>query len=252
MSALRERDIRSALEFAYDAASMTDPDPFPREALERLAQLIPADAIVGYRDELVAEFPYHVVELVEIPKDAIPPRVQEAAQPLCHQDPLRNGNRSRERRALKLSDFLTRRQMRKLGFYHEVWKPLGIDDSLRVWLPGPQGRGRQLYLERSKRDFTERDRSLLQLLRPALMKMLAAGSARRRIASASPQLTRRETEILGWIADGKTTREIATMLVVSPHTVRKHIEHILEKLDVRTRSAAVARAFPSTAPRNPS
>jgi DNA-binding CsgD family transcriptional regulator len=33
--------------------------------------------------------------------------------------------------------------------------------------------------------------------------------------------------------------------VVSPHTVRKHIEHILEKLDVRTRSAAVARAFPT-------
>ena len=65
---------------------------------------------------------------------------------------------------------------------------------------------------------------------------------------ASP-LTRRETEILGWIAEGKTTREIAAILVVSPHTVRKHIEHILEKLDVRTRSAAVARATRFGTPR---
>ena len=73
--------------------------------------------------------------------------------------------------------------------------------------------------------------------------MLANAYARRR--QQEVPLTKREIEILGWIAEGRTTREIAAILVVSPHTVRKHIEHILEKLDVRTRSAAVARAFPS-------
>jgi DNA-binding NarL/FixJ family response regulator len=45
------------------------------------------------------------------------------------------------------------------------------------------------------------------------------------------------------VAEGRTSREIAASLVVSPHTVRKHIEHILEKLEVPTRSAAVPRAF---------
>ena len=76
--------------------------------------------------------------------------------------------------------------------------------------------------------------------------MHSAATARgRESGPESSPLTRRETEILRWIADGKTTREIAAILVVSPHTVRKHIEHILEKLDVRTRSAAVARAFPT-------
>jgi DNA-binding CsgD family transcriptional regulator len=246
MNALRERDIRSALEFAYEAASLTGPDPFSREVLERLTQLIPADAIVGYHDELVSDFPHRVLERVELPEDPIPPDVQEAAQPLCHEDPLRNGRGRRENRALKLSDFLTHRQMRKLAFYHEVWKPLGIDDSLRVWLPAPQGQGRQLYIERSRRDFTERERSLLALLTPTFINMLAAASARRQQRSlGQPPLTKRETEILGWIADGKTTREIASILVVSPHTIRKHIEHVLEKLDVRTRSAAVARAFPA-------
>ena len=103
-----------------------------------------------------------------------------------------------------------------------------------------------INLERSGRTFTERERSLLEILGPALIKMHEAASARRRQKELETlPLTRRETEILGWIAHGKTTREIAAILVVSPHTVRKHIEHILEKLDVRTRSAAVARAFPS-------
>ena len=129
---------------------MTGTEPFSREVLERLAHLIPADAIVGYRDELVGDFPHRVVERVELPDDPIPPDVQDAAQPLCHEDPLRNERRRHERRALKLSDLLTRRQMRRLAFYNEVWKPLGVDDSLRVWLPAPQGHGRQLYLERGK------------------------------------------------------------------------------------------------------
>jgi DNA-binding CsgD family transcriptional regulator len=108
-----------------------------------------------------------------------------------------------------------------------------------------------INLERSGRNFTERERALLEFLRPALIKMHAAASSRRQKRLESPPLTRRETEILGWIADGKTTREIASILVVSPHTVRKHIEHILEKLDVRTRSAAVARAFPAAVRADP-
>jgi DNA-binding CsgD family transcriptional regulator len=177
--------------------------------------------------------------------------VQEAAGPLCYQDPLRHGTRRQECRALKLSDFLTRRQMRKLSFYHEVWKPLGIEDSLRVWLPAPAGRGRQLYLERGKRDFAERDRSILELLRPTLIRIQTAAYARRQRKKAdTTALTGREQEILAWIARGKTSREIAAILVVSPYTVRKHVEHILEKLNVSTRSAAVARAFPPSALRD--
>jgi DNA-binding CsgD family transcriptional regulator len=137
--------------------------------------------------------------------------------------------------------------MHSLAFYHEVWKPLGVDDSLRVWLPAPDGHARQICLERGRSNFTDRDRSVLELLRPALIKMQSNAGARHAQSPMRPsQLTKRETEILGWIADGRTTKEIASILFVSPHTIRKHVEHILEKLDVRTRSAAVARIFPST------
>jgi DNA-binding CsgD family transcriptional regulator len=56
-------------------------------------------------------------------------------------------------------------------------------------------------------------------------------------------LTDREVEILAWVARGKTNQEIAALLVVSPHTVRKHLEHAFKKLRVHTRAAAVARVY---------
>jgi DNA-binding CsgD family transcriptional regulator len=236
---LTDRDTRSALDLVWDAGAYTGVDPFPAEFLERLACLIPADAIVGYH-EVEAKRPWRVVEAAEIPAEGVPIEIRQAATPFCPQDPLQNGAHRDESRVLKLSDCLTRRGMRKLGFYHRVWKPLGIDDSLRVWLPAPAGRARTLYLERGKRDFNERDRAMLELLRPSLIRMARRADERRQ-HDARAVLTRRELEILRWIRRGRTTREIAAVLVVSPHTVRKHVEHILEKLGARTRSEAVAR-----------
>lgn len=57
-----------------------------------------------------------------------------------------------------------------------------------------------------------------------------------------PQLTAREGEVLLWVARGKTNRDIADILGMSPRTVNKHLEHIFEKLGVETRSAAAAAA----------
>jgi DNA-binding CsgD family transcriptional regulator len=53
-------------------------------------------------------------------------------------------------------------------------------------------------------------------------------------------LTPREREVLGHLADGHTTREIATLLGISVSTVRNHIEHILHKLHAHSRLEAVA------------
>ncbi|HEX5355376.1 MAG TPA: DNA-binding response regulator [Aquabacterium sp.] len=55
-------------------------------------------------------------------------------------------------------------------------------------------------------------------------------------------LTPRETEVLGWLAKGKTNRDIADILGMSHRTVNKHLEHIFEKLGVETRAAAAALA----------
>jgi pimeloyl-ACP methyl ester carboxylesterase/DNA-binding CsgD family transcriptional regulator len=55
-------------------------------------------------------------------------------------------------------------------------------------------------------------------------------------------LTRRETEVLGLIAKGLSDREIAERLVLSPHTVHRHVANVRTKLGLPTRAAAVAAA----------
>ncbi len=55
-------------------------------------------------------------------------------------------------------------------------------------------------------------------------------------------LTEREREVLRLIAYGRTNKEIAEELVISPATARNHVSHILEKLGMRSRSEAAALA----------
>jgi LuxR family maltose regulon positive regulatory protein len=65
--------------------------------------------------------------------------------------------------------------------------------------------------------------------------------------SATPlrDVTRREREVLRWVAEGLTNRQIAERLVVSEHTVHRHITNILRKLDLPSRTAAAAHAVRS-------
>jgi DNA-binding response OmpR family regulator/DNA-binding CsgD family transcriptional regulator len=68
----------------------------------------------------------------------------------------------------------------------------------------------------------------------------ANAAAPSRLANAA--LTPRETEVLSWLAKGKTNRDIGDILGMSHRTVNKHLEHIFEKLGVETRAAAAALA----------
>ena len=52
------------------------------------------------------------------------------------------------------------------------------------------------------------------------------------------RLTAREAEVLVWVARGKTNRDIGDILGARPRTITKHMEHILAKLGVETRTAA--------------
>ena len=56
-------------------------------------------------------------------------------------------------------------------------------------------------------------------------------------------LSKREREILQRVADGATTRQVATDLGISPHTVKTHLERIFEKLGANDRAQAVAIAI---------
>ena len=64
-----------------------------------------------------------------------------------------------------------------------------------------------------------------------------------KLESHQNTLTSREHEILEFLVDGHSTQEIARILTISTNTVRNHIQHILQKLQVHTRLEAVAYAI---------
>ena len=55
----------------------------------------------------------------------------------------------------------------------------------------------------------------------------------------------RERECLGWVAEGKTTMDIATILDVSSNTINSYLTHVIQKLSARNRAMAVALAIRS-------
>jgi DNA-binding response OmpR family regulator/DNA-binding CsgD family transcriptional regulator len=57
------------------------------------------------------------------------------------------------------------------------------------------------------------------------------------------RLTAREAEVLYWVAQGKTNRDIGDILGTRPKTITKHLEHVFEKLGVETRTAAASRVL---------
>ena len=56
-------------------------------------------------------------------------------------------------------------------------------------------------------------------------------------------LSRRECEVLDWVAQGKTNGEIASILSMNLGTVKKHVAKVFQKLGVETRTAAAAMAL---------
>lgn len=152
------------------------------------------------------------------------------------------------RSVTKISDFYSARQWHSTGMYHDILHPAGIEHQLTLCLPAGPGRvarhGRTVRLFYSRgpgRDFSERDRALLALLRPHLHQAYLDAERRR---NATPQLTPRQWELLRLVAAGHTNAQIARRAGVSEGTVRIHLQNIYTRLQVSSRTAAVTRAFP--------
>ena len=74
---------------------------------------------------------------------------------------------------------------------------------------------------------------------PRLNPYILGRTTTERIAVLSP----REKEVMALLAEGLTGRQIAERLVISPATVRTHVENVMEKLEARTRVHAIAIAL---------
>ncbi|MDQ2966874.1 MAG: LuxR C-terminal-related transcriptional regulator [Actinomycetota bacterium] len=247
MGALSTAEVRGVLEFLEVACEVDGIDPFPDSVLAALRRLIPAE-IVSYGDYNRKGAGWRqAVHWHGLPQRDLTPSIREAHLRFTHQKPhppwARNAGR-----AVRWSDLLSRSRLQRLDVYAEVGRPLGLEYTLELWVLTPDGVAGGLAFDRSERDFSERDVCVLETLRPHLVQLwrnarLHRPGADSLFTSADSLLTRREREVLAWVARGKTNREIATVLCLAPGTVRKHLDNAYAKLDVGSRAGAVARAF---------
>ena len=170
------------------------------------------------------------------------------------------------RSSWRISDSLSSREFRDSELYNEYYRRIGIRHAMAIPVLVAQGNLVSFVLNRSSRDFSDRDRARANLVRPILSALYEQACTRTRLelqadhtraddtAAAAPTmlprarksalspLTAREREVLLWVSRGKTDRDVARLLDISPRTVAKHLEHVYVKLGVETRTAAAMRA----------
>jgi hypothetical protein len=84
-----------------------------------------------------------------------------------------------------LSDFVTRRQLRRLAIYEEWFRVGGVEYELDVGLPAPPWHTKVFLFQSATQDSTERQRDLLDMLRPHLVHLYECAKTRRLVTALS-------------------------------------------------------------------
>jgi len=247
---LTEKDLRKLADCLGELYQPCTLDVFGQRVLTVLAGLVGCDA-----RSFDAVGPGRIVVAQTAPDGfAFPGMVQVFQEHMGQHPLLRHFRETGDRHAAKVSDFLSLREFRQLPLYRDLYRVAGVDRQLAVALPGTPGVLAGLAVSRAGRDFSERDRAALDFLRPHVIRAHAGAAAltAARLDVQTPGeaavdgcgavgLTQREAEVISLAAKGRTNREIAGLLGISPLTVRKHLEHAYPKLGVGNRTEAAAR-----------
>jgi DNA-binding CsgD family transcriptional regulator len=239
------------LDLIGDVVELLELEEFRRGVVEALHRAMRADW-VGLSE--VGPTPGSVAEFVEPPLAA---EIHRSFAELAHQNPLvQRLDETRDGRAYRISDVVTQKQLHALEIYERVYRPIGLKYQIAFTLESGRDRILALHLSRRRRDFTDRERDLLNTARPFLIQAYrnairysAALAAREDSAPPSLDsltalgLTRRQAEVVQQLATGASDREIAARLGLSHRTVQKHVEHCYRHLGVRSRSDAAAIAW---------
>lgn len=159
---IRDSDVRAMLGFVSELASFEDPEDFRGAVLPGLRELVPCE-IVTYNE---VEFAAGRMIALEDPPGSIIPEAPEIFVRLGHQNPLVSRyQRTRDGRPYKWSDLITRRELHATDLYREAYAPMRVEYQMAFCLPAPAEVIIALALNRGRRDFSERDRRLLNLVR---------------------------------------------------------------------------------------
>jgi DNA-binding CsgD family transcriptional regulator len=176
MERLSATDLEGALRFVHEASAETGPDPFPAHVLESLRVLVGCEwasycELDRPRKQVLAIVESPVPEVIEDEDDVFWRIVEE--HPLCR------AQRKGRFDALKLSDFHTRRELHRMEVYADWFRPYGTEYELEVGIPSPLSHTKTFLFDDARRDFSERDRALLNLLQPHFVQLHRAAEVRR-------------------------------------------------------------------------
>ena len=238
---ISEQDLRRLLDVVSPEAVDDDGPEIPGQVLRGLAELIPSACVSFFVMDTHAR---QVTAGQEIVLADLPEEDEETDaqffdaywECVACSWPELSGDHER---VTMWTDFYSEREYARL-LMSEYSRRLGVWHELLVCLPSQGRLERRILLARegSDRPYSERDRLLLTLLRPHLVQIRDHVETRRRTA---PALTSRQLQLLRRVADGHTNRQIARDLGLSEGTVRKHLEHIYARLEVGSRTEALAR-----------
>jgi DNA-binding CsgD family transcriptional regulator len=249
MGRLSRTDLERALRFA----TLAGEQPTPREAsdevlLNALWKMIDSEyASYERSDETLRAWLTEVRLPSELPSESIDAATLQLG---WQQDPfIRYRRRTNDLSAVRLEDVVDMRSYRRTEYAAMMAeasvRKFGTPRRhiLSRWVRTGGRHHGLVYMERTKRKFSSRDRLVLDAVADHL-----SAYERRRAAPISPQqlelearLTARESELLDLMATGATNAQMAQQLWISPETVRTHLEHIYLKLGVSNRTAALAR-----------
>lgn len=247
----RSAQREAIIEFILLAAAEEGARPFPEPVVDELSRVVPCDT-VAYR----AWSRTRVLDRSFAPDDLADRWEVWLQYPDFRRDdpyPSELGKRNGGRPAvsapeqiatpLVLTDAISERRLWQTGLYRELMRPFGVRDVVKLFLPQHDGAASAFVFDMSSVGFSEPDRTVLTRLVPALIQFQRNARLRSAKSSATGALgllTPRERTVLGRAADGETNAEIAAALYIGESTVRKHLEHIYDKLEVRNRAAAAA------------
>lgn len=154
---------------------------------------------------------------------------------------------------IAISDCISQRQLKRTALYNDILKPMDVAHQIVIGLQIPHHVA-GVTISRDK-DFTDDERQLLRSVAPHLalahvhaqnvtnLRQLESAVLPSTDALVALGLSRREAEVLHWVIQGKRDAEIAVILDLSPRTAQKHVQSVLAKLGVETRTAAAAEAL---------
>ena len=244
MEKLGESGFRNVLSAIEILARDLEYDTFPQRTVDAIATAVEVD-FVSYNEIDVAAGVSRFV-LKPDPADFEPGSFEYAAfvrrfgnHPVIAQKVAAAGRANPDLQAFV-------RRLRFLGMVGNCCGQAELRLNMGLTVSDARARRVGVALHRSLRDFDDRDAASLDALRPhivaayrnALRHREAADSGTDHAAQKAAALTKRENEVLYWVSMGKTNSEVSEIIGARPMTVKKHLEHIYDKLGVPNRTAA--------------